>query len=115
MKKHVIIGAGPSGLLCAHGLLERDDVVIVVPGEDINYDDDETIRNPLLWAKAAFRSNHSPQMFWNKQQSQRVIKYGQGEGIGGNSNVNAVLYTKGSLSIYDKYWPYQWNSEVMKK
>jgi len=118
-KTHVIVGAGTSGCILASSLLNHDDVILITNGPGLNssnnYFDREEFQNPLQWSSAAFFSDKCPLAYVNKSQSRRVIKYGQGIGVGGCSNVNAMLWAWGSDLVFDKHWPSEWNSQAMKK
>jgi len=119
-KTHVIVGAGTSGCILASSLLNHDDVILITNGPGLNssnnnYFDREEIQSPLQWSSAAFFSDKCPLAYVNKSQSRRVIKYGQGIGVGGCSNVNAMLWAWGSDLVFDKHWPSEWNSQAMKK
>lgn len=116
-KKHVIIGAGSSGTILASQLLSSDDVILVTdgPGLETSYFDQDVFTDPMNWAYAAFYSDDCPLAYFNKSQSARLIKYGQGLGVGGCSNVNAMLWTQGSERVFDAYWPSSWSGQVMRK
>ena len=116
-RKHVIVGAGTSGCILASSLLIHDDVILITDGPGLNssYFDREEFQNPLRWATAAFYSDKCPLAYVNKSQSRRVLKYGQGLGVGGCSNVNAMLWAWGSDLVFDRHWPRNWNAKTMKK
>lgn len=118
-RKHLIIGAGSSGCILASKLLDHDDVILVTDGtgdlKPNSYFDREEFKNPMNWAKASYASDKCPIAYVNKSQSRRVIKYAQGIGIGGCSNVNAMLWGWGSELIFDRYWPNNWNAKYMNK
>ena len=110
---HIIIGAGASGLLLTHKMLSRHKIVLVTDGSKRPYD--LVYNDPVNWTKAALLSQKSPLTSLNSANSSRKLSYCQGVGlIGGNTNVNAMLWSHGSLEIFDQYWPNRWNSVRMK-
>ena len=111
---NVVIGGGCGGLMAARKLLEAGhDVVLVEAGEPSeNPDDDCSARH---WARKVYNTTRN---YFTCEQSglfHRTVKYPQGEGIGGNANINAMIFSGGSKYIYDNYWGPEWNSNEFQR
>lgn len=114
---HIVIGGGSSGILLCTQLLEFDDVILIERGSRNPHSVHATSRNPSLWPVAAFaegeafRNNTLPQ----SPLSNRVIMYPQGSGVGGTSNLNAMILSAGHPTVFDNHWHQKWSSEVMSR
>lgn len=113
MTTHIVIGAGPSGIFLSNKLLERDNVILIEQGSNDLFDVKkiETIIDPSKWY-SSHKSSYSTLYHSCSQKylGNRCILYQQGLGIGGTSNINAMLLTGGSPKVYDLKWPKSWNS-----
>ena len=110
---HIIVGAGASGLLLTNKLITRHKVLLVADGS--KRPNDLVFNDPINWTKAALWSQKLPLTSLNSVNSSRKLSYCQAVGlIGGNTNVNAMLWSHGSLQVFDRYWPNRWNSVRMK-
>ena len=126
---HVVVGGGSSGLFLCKRLLERDNVILIERGENPPVVDTllTSITNELLnmfsrgelWPFNALITAPIPsRMHVTAPQPAffgRQLMYAQGIGLGGTSNVNAMLYTPGSPLIFDSHWPKEWNSKVLEE
>ncbi len=113
---HVIVGAGAAGLTLCLTLLQRSNchVILIEQGQSALKGDDKSLfLDPLNWAGAAFtESSLNTQTLTTEQKNLcgRRIMYPQGRGIGGTTNINAMIWTAGHRAIFDKQWPDQWSS-----
>ena len=114
---HIVIGGGSSGILLCEQLLEYDDVILIERGSKDPYSRVYATRRPSYWPAAALclgeatRNNSLPQ----SKLGGREIHYPQGSGIGGTSNINAMIWTAGHPAVFDRYWPEGWNSEAVSR
>lgn len=108
---HIVIGGGTSGIFVCKKLLERDNVILIERGplNPENFCPDLT--SPSKWFNISHKSKQNTTMHTSRQQkhlSDRVISYPQGKGLGGSSNINAMLFSSGHSEIFDKHWPIPW-------
>jgi choline dehydrogenase len=112
---YIVIGAGSAGATAAGQLALRTGASVLVLEGGIS-DDAEDIMNPSMWPQALgspFTKNYAttPQVHANN----RVIPYPRGEGLGGCSSVNCMIYGRGAPLDFDD-WAYNgaygwdWNS-----
>lgn len=102
---YIVIGAGSSGATVAGQLALRTGASVLVLEGGIS-DDSPLIANPSQWPAALgspFTGNYNttPQI----HADNRVVPYPRGEGLGGCSSVNCMIYNRGSASDYDD-WAY---------
>jgi len=102
---YIVIGAGSAGATAAGQLALRTGASVLVLEGGIS-DDAEDINNPSQWPQALaspFTKTYAttPQRHANG----RVIPYPRGEGLGGCSSVNCMIYGRGSPLDYDD-WAY---------
>jgi choline dehydrogenase len=120
-KCHIVVGGGSSGIILCHKLLERDNVILIERGPSIleslqSHRCFKVLADPSLWyssrqTNAAVLRTTIPQKHLNGQK----ILYQQGYGLGGTSNVNAMILTGGHRSVYDLHWPKSWNSDLIDR
>lgn len=114
---HIVIGGGSSGILLCRQLLECDDVILIERGSQNPYSTHVTSRIPSLWPAAAFAEGEA---FRNSSMPQssladRTIMYPQGSGIGGTSNLNAMILSAGHPAVFNNHWHQKWSSGVMDR
>lgn len=102
---YIVIGAGSAGATAAGQLALRTGASVLVLEGGIS-DDAEDITNPSMWPQAlgsSFTKGYAttPQVHANN----RVIPYPRGEGLGGCSSVNCMIFGRGSPLDYDD-WAY---------
>ena len=114
---HVVVGGGSSGVLLCHKLLEYDDVILIERGSEDPYSRTASARDPALWPAAATQLGEASRYCTQPQESlgNREVLYPQGSGIGGTSNLNAMIWTAGHPAVFDDYWPHEWNSGAMRR
>ncbi len=103
---YVIVGAGSAGCLLADRLSAAgaDVLVLEAGGSD---------RRPEVKAPAAFPNQFQTALDWNYMSEPEPGLFGRrlflprGKMIGGSSSMNAMLYTRGNRSDYDR-----WESEL---
>ena len=115
---HVVIGGGSAGVLLCQQLLEHgDDVILIERGSKDPLSKRVALLLPSQWPAAAFalaEATHNctlPQ----SRLGMRQIKYPQGSGIGGTTNINAMIWSGGHPAVFDNYWPKIWNSKTMSR
>jgi len=102
---YIVIGAGSAGATAAGQLALRTGASVLVLEGGIS-DDAEDITNPSMWPQALaspFTKGYAttPQIHANN----RVIPYPRGEGLGGCSSVNCMIFGRGSPLDYND-WAY---------
>ena len=102
---YIVIGAGSAGATAA-GQLARTTEASVLLLEGGLSDAQDSISDPAQWPAALgspFTKNYAtvPQI----HADNRVIPYPRGEGLGGCSSVNCMIYCRGAASDYDD-WAY---------
>jgi choline dehydrogenase len=102
---YIVIGAGSAGATVAGQLALRTGASVLVLEGGLS-DDTPLITDPARWPEALgspFTGNYNttPQTHAND----RVVPYPRGEGLGGCSSVNCMIYNRGSASDYDD-WAY---------
>ena len=119
---HVVVGAGAAGLTLCLTLLQRSDchIILIERGQPLlsQNDDSSSYLDPLNWARSAYTSSRtSTQVLTSTQKNlcRRRIIYPQGRGVGGTTNINAMIWTAGHRAVFDTQWPEQWNSTVINR
>lgn len=110
--QHVVIGGGTAGILLTYQLIMKGCRVILIERGNIDL---KAGSKPDFWtylcndeAKAqTIHSTGQPQLY------NRSIKYPSGTGLGGTSNINAMLHDIGHRDVFDRYWPKDWNSDTI--
>ena len=111
---YVIVGGGTSGIVLAHKLLENGkDVVMIERGSENGYGiyNEDTSEWPAVSLALGEATRHSTLPL--TKLADRVLLYSQGSGVGGTSNINAAIWTAGHRSIFDRYWPASWHSNIV--
>ena len=109
----VIVGGGTSAVTLCCRLSEYGfDVLLIERG---NKSVDE--QNSLLWP---FYSRHKETSLehhsWpQKELLSRTITIPQGKGIGGTSNINAMIWEIGNKNVFDIFWPNKWKFKDLER
>lgn len=114
---HVIVGGGSSGMILCNQLLEKDDVILVERGSKDPYSSSHSTQVPSLFPQAAVYSGEGTRACTMPQEAlgHRLVLYPQGSGIGGTSNVNAMIWSAGHPAVFDNFWHKKWNSEAINR
>lgn len=111
--RHIVVGAGPSGIMLCHTMLQRDDVILVERGSRVDFDSDSSafISQPGRFYAACLSDSHSDMCNTKPQEklANRILPYPQGKGLGGTSNINAMILTGGHISLFNTKWPKRWD------
>ena len=117
-REYVVVGGGSSGIAVTLGLLERGcNVVLVERGEVKDPKKACThIRDADRWVEVKNCSVCSEKHLTVPQKHlggrSVVIPVGKG-GLGGSSNLNAMLWTRGHPVVFDAHWPKGWSSSEL--
>ena len=114
---HIIVGGGSSGIMLCNQLLEKDDVILVERGSKNPYSSSTSTQIPSLWPVAAVYDGEGSRACTMPQKAlgQRLVMYPQGSGIGGTSNINAMIWSAGHPAVFDNYWHRKWNSDAIQR
>lgn len=127
-KPHIyIVGSGTAGTFLSFRLLSKGFHVTLVD-EQIDWQRKSTtdatwqqyfglVALNDLWTIEAYPSE-IVEIFRTTSQSSlkgRTIGYPCRKGIGGNSNINAMMHDIGHVSVFNSYWPKSWNAELILK
>lgn len=128
--KHVVVGGGTSSVMLCRQLLDAgNEVILLERGPERATMDTQTVLSRWIhnifniyptkdiWTFEARDRNIARQLFSAPQTAlcDRIINYSSAQGIGGNSNVNAMIADIGSDFVYDTAWPKSWNSHSIHK
>jgi choline dehydrogenase-like flavoprotein len=116
MKKHIVVGAGAAGLLCSEELAHQSSVVLIDCGsEEADANDDSLASNRwgFAWTSTAEAIRHecTPQ----DELFGRSVLYPLGIGVGGSTNLNAMIWSGGHPGVFDKHWPPSWSSRRLNE
>lgn len=127
-KTHVIVGGGTSGLVLCHQLLRAGHKVILLDkGRKVDHStaDERTWlqkwlglnSSKQLWTFESHDVYTTRQIFTTPQRhlNNRYIEYCLGHGLGGTSNINAMMFDMGNDEVFNQYWPSNWSAKVMKR
>lgn len=125
-KCHVVVGGGPSAILLCIKLLEKDDVILIERGGfDSLAQYNDRFGDPLHWpcslvTPATQDEAKSPPEQNNLTDEQaalshRHVLYREGNGVGGATNINAMILSAGHPAVYDQHWPKQWSSHEINR
>jgi len=113
---HIIVGAGAAGILCAHELSKTSDIYLLEAGSLQANTHHDSI-DPLRWGAAWVKDCEAIRRVCVAQEGLlgRSILCPAGTGIGGSTNINAMIWNPGHRAVFDRYWPEEWNSMRMEK
>lgn len=117
----VIVGAGPSSIGLAFGLLSKYEKTGTYPNFTIAIIDRGTVEqnssvveDPKQWFNASHYSPSSSTVYFTKPQKalgSRIISVPTGSGFGGGTNINACLVARPSKDDF-YHWPCYWTEDV---
>jgi choline dehydrogenase/4-pyridoxate dehydrogenase len=101
---YVIVGAGSAGCVLASRLTEDPGVRVLVL-EAGGWDRDPWIRIPLGWGRILEERRHDWGYFAEPEANVngRRVECARGKVIGGSSSINAMAYTRGHRTDYDRW------------
>lgn len=113
---HIVVGGGSSGTALTLRLLETCDVLLISEGSDLDLALDPRIARADRWGAAAHTEHlgrSAETTLPDPSRGGRVQEYPRGVGLGGTSNINAMLCSAGSPSVFDDHWPYSWRAAAL--
>jgi choline dehydrogenase/4-pyridoxate dehydrogenase len=101
---YVIVGAGSAGCVLAHRLTADPGVRVLVL-EAGGWDRDPWLRIPLGWGRVLAERWHDWGYFAEPEANVdgRRVECARGKVIGGSSSINAMAYTRGHPSDFDRW------------
>jgi choline dehydrogenase-like flavoprotein len=99
---YTIVGGGSAGCVLAARLSESGAKVLLIEAGP-------TDSNPFIHVPAGFTKLSGPKVNWGyrtvpqKHLNNREMWYPQGRTLGGGSSINAMIYTRGHRTDYDKW------------
>lgn len=115
MKRHVIVGGGLSGALLAWRLSHyyRENVTLIECG-DVLLEESYRHYSPKDWFDASLQESSIGHIVTIPQENlgNRTMIYSRGSGIGGTSNINAMIWSLGSTAIFRNHWPPFWANNI---
>lgn len=114
---HVVVGGGSAGIILCNQLLQYDDVILIERGSDDPYSKEPTMRDPSSWPAAAIDDADISRntTLAQSELGHRTTLYPQGSGIGGTSNINAMIWTAGHPAVFNKHWHTKWDSNSLER
>lgn len=121
---YVIVGGGASGLVLSLRLLQAGSNVTLVERGTEFADTKIDSLDPLDWGFAALGRNYNSKdecegtrhlTASQSSMGERQMRYPQGCGLGGSTNMNCCIWTAGHRGVFDAHWPPQWNSDIMNE
>ena len=115
----VVVGGGTSAILLTIRLLESNqNVILLERGAKQGYSSSSCTgtfyTDPANWPAAAHRSASRHSSMPLSTLGNRTILFPQGAlGLGGTSNINAMIWSAGHRSVYDRHWPSPWSSAAV--
>lgn len=101
--RHVVVGGGCAGILLTRKLLDMGYYVTLVDESDRNI---HLESNPMSWTE--FNASKVHGKLESEPQDAlfgRKIVYPFGKTIGGSTNINAMIWSSGHGSVFDRFWP----------
>ena len=116
-KRFVIVGAGSSAIGLAVQLSRVPNVELVILEQgSVAWPLDSTVQNAERWPAAATDNRTKYALSMPQEQLfGRQVRLPLGSGIGGSSNVNAMIFGLGHRRVFDERWPQQFRSNTMEK
>ncbi|RYG96091.1 GMC family oxidoreductase, partial [archaeon] len=130
-KRHIIVGAGTSGVILAKFLADAGHDVVLIEEEleeDVKSTQKSTSNDGVsklfnlhsaaeTWTYQCYNPKHANfiKSIAQEQLGGRQIIYPRGKGLGGTSNINAMIFFRGHNEVYDQLWPKSWSSSFVSK
>ena len=112
--QHIVIGCGPSAISFSRSVADLHGVLILEGGPILSVELAALSDNPNRWGEIASKSLSFSTVSQRKLHGRNVI-HRQGNGAGGSSSVNAMIWCGGHHLVYDRYWPSSWNSQNISR
>lgn len=124
MKTHVIVGAGTSGIVLARCLVEQGDSVVLIEHslQPLRGGPPSAAEQALnlqscddIWTYQAFDKRYADAFVTEgcSDLAGRQLVYPAGRGVGGSSNINAMIHCKGHDEVFSRFWPKTWNKQFI--
>eukprot|EP00607_Mallomonas_marina_P009595 CAMPEP_0182420968 /NCGR_PEP_ID=MMETSP1167-20130531/6103_1 /TAXON_ID=2988 /ORGANISM="Mallomonas Sp, Strain CCMP3275" /LENGTH=735 /DNA_ID=CAMNT_0024597589 /DNA_START=41 /DNA_END=2248 /DNA_ORIENTATION=+ len=113
-RRYIVVGCGAAATVLCERLSKKANVILLERGDPCLQN---TESSPIEWASSAYSGDGAIryQTIPQTRLYNRKIIYPQGVGLGGSALVNATMWTGGHSSVFDKYWPKEWNAGAMEK
>lgn len=116
-KRFVVVGCGASACALVAKLCESRAVeVVVLEQGSVKWPMLEAVKDAALWARAAtHKDTHYLLTAPQEHLLERQIRLPLGSGIGGSTNVNAMLCGLGHRKVFDEHWPSGFDADTMER
>jgi choline dehydrogenase-like flavoprotein len=118
MPTHIIVGGGASGILACYELLQHGHDVILLEAGSETYQTSSDCYLAQNWGRSFNAGNVEVYQYLTTPQpclNHRQIEYPQGAGLGGSTNINAMIWSEGYPAVYDRHWPKSWSAQFVGK
>ncbi|KAK8076002.1 hypothetical protein PG994_003274 [Apiospora phragmitis] len=100
---YVIVGAGPAGLVLAEELTRQSRARVVLLEAGASGDTNPSVQTPGIFFEATYQYNWPYYSAPDPNLGGIAPNLVQGRMVGGGTGINAMLYSRGSASVFDEW------------